>query len=109
MVTACDPTSSTRLRAASSSAVRRAPAGSRSSVGTSMPDDPTTAGCTLSPTCGGVASAVTHCHRDRANVPRGSTMSYTGGRPTLDADSHLMELPGFLDPFIEAPMLERLR
>ncbi|HKY69206.1 MAG TPA: hypothetical protein VJM49_22640, partial [Acidimicrobiales bacterium] len=36
-------------------------------------------------------------------------MSYAGGRPTLDADSHLMELPGFLDPFIEASMLDRLR
>ena len=36
-------------------------------------------------------------------------MSYAGGRPTLDADSHLMELPGFLDPFIESPMRERLR
>jgi predicted TIM-barrel fold metal-dependent hydrolase len=27
----------------------------------------------------------------------------------LDADSHLMELPGFLDPYIEASMLDRLR
>lgn len=36
-------------------------------------------------------------------------MSYAGGRPTLDADSHLMELPGFLDPFIEEPMRDRLR
>jgi predicted TIM-barrel fold metal-dependent hydrolase len=36
-------------------------------------------------------------------------MSYAGGRPTLDADSHLMELPGFLDPFIEQSMRERLR
>lgn len=36
-------------------------------------------------------------------------MSYAGGRPTMDADSHLMELPGFLDPYIEQPMLERLR
>ncbi len=36
-------------------------------------------------------------------------MSYAGGRPTLDADSHIMELPGFLDPFIESSMLERLR
>ena len=36
-------------------------------------------------------------------------MSYAGDRPTLDADSHLMELPGFLDPFIEQPMRERLR
>ena len=36
-------------------------------------------------------------------------MSYAGGRPTLDADSHLMELPGFLDPFVEQPMRERLR
>ncbi len=23
--------------------------------------------------------------------------NYAGGRPMLDADSHLMELPGFLD------------
>jgi uncharacterized protein len=36
-------------------------------------------------------------------------MSYTGSRPTLDADSHLMELPGFLDPFIEESMRDRLR
>jgi uncharacterized protein len=36
-------------------------------------------------------------------------MTYAGDRPTLDADSHLMELPGFLDPFIEASMLDRLR
>ena len=36
-------------------------------------------------------------------------MSYAGGRPTLDADSHLMELPGFLDPFLEETMLDRLR
>jgi len=36
-------------------------------------------------------------------------MSYAGGRPTLDADSHLMELPGFLDPFIEESMRDRLR
>ena len=36
-------------------------------------------------------------------------MTYVDGRPTLDADSHLMELPGFLDPFIEATMRERLR
>ncbi len=36
-------------------------------------------------------------------------MSYADGRPILDADSHLMELPGFLDPFIEADMRDRLR
>jgi predicted TIM-barrel fold metal-dependent hydrolase len=36
-------------------------------------------------------------------------MSYAAGRPILDADSHLMELPGFLDPFIEAGMRDRLR
>jgi predicted TIM-barrel fold metal-dependent hydrolase len=36
-------------------------------------------------------------------------MSYAGDRLILDADSHLMELPGFLDPFIEAGMSERLR
>lgn len=36
-------------------------------------------------------------------------MTYAGARPTLDADSHLMELPGFLDPFIEDPMRDRLR
>lgn len=35
-------------------------------------------------------------------------MSYTGERPTLDADSHLMELPGFLDPYIEHSMRDRL-
>jgi uncharacterized protein len=31
------------------------------------------------------------------------------GRPTLDADSHLMELPGFLDPFIDPGMVDRLK
>jgi predicted TIM-barrel fold metal-dependent hydrolase len=36
-------------------------------------------------------------------------MSYAGRRPTLDADSHIMELPGFLDPFIESGMREQLR
>jgi predicted TIM-barrel fold metal-dependent hydrolase len=36
-------------------------------------------------------------------------MSYAAGRPMLDADSHLMELPGFLDPFMEPDMLDRLR
>jgi predicted TIM-barrel fold metal-dependent hydrolase len=36
-------------------------------------------------------------------------MSYSGGRRILDADSHLMELPGFLDEHIEAGMLERLQ
>src|SRR3954471_24949371 len=37
------------------------------------------------------------------------TMTYAAGRPTLDADSHLMELPDFLDPFIEEAMRDRLR
>jgi predicted TIM-barrel fold metal-dependent hydrolase len=36
-------------------------------------------------------------------------MPYAGDRVVLDADSHLMELPGFLDPFIEPGMRERLR
>lgn len=36
-------------------------------------------------------------------------MSYAGGRPILDADSHLMELPGFLDDHIEPDLLDRLR
>jgi predicted TIM-barrel fold metal-dependent hydrolase len=36
-------------------------------------------------------------------------LSYAAGRPTLDADSHLMELPGFLDRFIEPEMLDRLK
>lgn len=36
-------------------------------------------------------------------------MTYAGGRRILDADSHLMELPGFLDPYIEADMLDRLK
>lgn len=39
----------------------------------------------------------------------GAKMSYAGGRPILDADSHLMELPGFLDAFIEQDMLDRLK
>jgi uncharacterized protein len=36
-------------------------------------------------------------------------MPYADGRAILDADSHLMELPGFLDPFIEHDMLDRLK
>lgn len=36
-------------------------------------------------------------------------MTYAQGRPTLDADSHLMELPDFLDPFIEREFRDRLR
>jgi uncharacterized protein len=36
-------------------------------------------------------------------------MSYADGRAILDADSHLMELPGFLEPFMEPEMIERLR
>ncbi len=36
-------------------------------------------------------------------------MTYASGRPILDADSHLMELPGFLDPYIQADMLDRLK
>jgi len=36
-------------------------------------------------------------------------MPYADGRQILDADSHLMELPGFLDEFIAADMRDRLR
>lgn len=36
-------------------------------------------------------------------------MTYLAGRSALDADSHVMELPGFLDPFIESTMLDRLK
>lgn len=36
-------------------------------------------------------------------------MGYAGNRRILDADSHLMELPGFLDPYVEPELLERLR
>ncbi len=36
-------------------------------------------------------------------------MSYADGRAILDADSHLMELPGFLEPFMQPDMVERLR
>ena len=39
----------------------------------------------------------------------GNEMTYACGRPMLDADSHLMELPGFLDPFIERDMRDRLK
>jgi predicted TIM-barrel fold metal-dependent hydrolase len=50
--------------------------------------------------------------RDRRlhNVTRSAAaMTYAQGRRTLDADSHLMELPDFLDPFIEASLRDRLR
>jgi predicted TIM-barrel fold metal-dependent hydrolase len=36
-------------------------------------------------------------------------MTYAGAQRMLDADSHLMELPGFLDPFIERDMRDRLK
>ncbi|MGH9211896.1 MAG: amidohydrolase family protein [Acidimicrobiales bacterium] len=36
-------------------------------------------------------------------------MGYAGNRRILDADSHLMELPGFLDPYVEPELVERLR
>lgn len=35
-------------------------------------------------------------------------MTYAGGRPILDADSHIMELPGFLDDFIDGAMKDKL-
>jgi predicted TIM-barrel fold metal-dependent hydrolase len=37
------------------------------------------------------------------------TTTYAKGRRILDADSHLMELPGFLDAFIDEDKRERLR
>ena len=36
-------------------------------------------------------------------------MTYAGGRTILDADSHVMELPDFLDDFIEEKYRSRLR
>src|SRR5438067_9624335 len=36
-------------------------------------------------------------------------MSYAGTREILDADSHVMELPDFLDEFLEPELTERLR
>lgn len=36
-------------------------------------------------------------------------MTYLGSRRALDADSHLMEMPGFLDPWIDSAMRDRLR
>ena len=36
-------------------------------------------------------------------------MSYAEGRAILDADSHLMELPGFLEPFMQPDMIDKLR
>ena len=36
-------------------------------------------------------------------------MTYASGRPMLDADSHLMELPGFLDPYIERDLRDELK
>ena len=38
-----------------------------------------------------------------------TAMPYTGGRRMLDADSHLMELPGFLDAFMPSDMVDRLK
>jgi predicted TIM-barrel fold metal-dependent hydrolase len=35
--------------------------------------------------------------------------TYAAGRPMLDADSHLMELPGFLDAFMDEALAGRLR
>ncbi len=35
--------------------------------------------------------------------------TYSKGRPTLDADSHLMELPGFLDAYMPEDLLDRLK
>ena len=35
-------------------------------------------------------------------------MTYTDGRPVMDADSHLMELPDFLDAYLPADRVERL-
>jgi predicted TIM-barrel fold metal-dependent hydrolase len=40
---------------------------------------------------------------------RGVDMTYAGTRDILDADSHLMELDGFLDPFIDPSLRGRLR
>src|SRR5215469_1627721 len=40
--------------------------------------------------------------------PWGATMTYAGQRTILDADSHVMELPGFLDDFIESAQRDRL-
>ena len=36
-------------------------------------------------------------------------MTYAGTRDILDADSHVMELPDFLDEFVEPDVAERLR
>src|SRR5436305_5065713 len=36
-------------------------------------------------------------------------MSYAGTREILDADSHVMELPDFLEEFVEPEIAERLR
>ena len=36
-------------------------------------------------------------------------MTYAGTRDILDADSHLMERGGFLDPFIDPSIRSRLR
>src|SRR5579875_2870987 len=36
-------------------------------------------------------------------------MTYATGRRYLDADSHLMELPGWLERYADPPVRERLR
>jgi uncharacterized protein len=41
--------------------------------------------------------------------PEEVTMTYAGARAILDADSHVMELPDFLDPYLDEPQRARLR
>src|SRR4029077_13539266 len=63
-------------------------------------------------TAHGVMMASQSCTLSPSTAPTeqgDQPMSYAGGRPTLDADSHLMELPDFLDPYIESSMRDRLR
>src|SRR5207237_2516913 len=60
-----------------------------------------------------------HCHpgqgtgavrrlASRATRPRGAHMPYAEGRTFFDADSHLMELPGFLRDHADPSIRERL-
>src|SRR5438270_11490442 len=65
-----------------------------------------------------VAVTVTLCHHGGVTICHHGTpgagarefaMTYAGTRDILDADSHVMELPDFLDEFVEPDVAERLR
>ena len=47
--------------------------------------------------------------RRRSPEDRGFEMAYAEGRTYLDADSHVMELPGWLESYADPAIRDRLR